>query len=305
MISVKDALNLIRSNQPVLGTEQIAVADALGRTLSEDIKSTMNLPPFSAANMDGFAISSSEFQDQLQLIGESSAGHPFEGEINAGEAVRISTGARLPKGADRILIQENANFTKDLVTVKKAPNEDTHIRPLGSDYKVGDVLLKAGQTLSAPQLMLCLAAGLETLKVSKKPKLALLSTGDELSPPGTELEDGKIYASNALGLKALLDSWKIDVTIFDGIRDNQDDITNTISKLSEFDLIVPIGGASIGPHDLMRPSFNAAGFEIIFDRLAMRPGKPCWMGRRDKQICLLYTSPSPRDQRGSRMPSSA
>lgn len=284
MISVQDALKYVRSHRPTLGHEKISIEDALGRMLAEDLISPLNMPPFPAANMDGYAVSSCEPQQRLKIIGDAAAGHPFAGRISHGEAVRISTGAMVPTGADRVLIKENVAAEPEEVSVKIAPRKDAHIRSLGLDFKTGESLLKAGQILNAAQLTICAAAGIANLSVLKKPTLALLSCGDELIAAGLELEAGQIYAANSVGLKALLESWGVEVSFYGPIEDSADSLANIISELSDFDIIVPIGGASIGIHDLMRPSFKATGFDLLFESVALRPGKPCWMGRKETQI---------------------
>lgn len=286
MISVEEALEHIRSNRPELGDELISIQDALGRILSEDVIASLNMPPFTSANMDGYAVADCKARYPLNIIGYSAAGHPFAGKVRMGEAVRISTGAMIPSGADRVLIKENATEGQDKVIVRIAPKKGTHIRPLGSDFKTGETLLKAGQILRVADLTICAAAGITKLLVLKKLTLALLSCGDELVPAEKDLQTGQIYAANTVGLAALLRSWSVEVTIFDPVKDTADSISSVLSKLSNFDIIVPIGGASVGDHDLMRPSFKAAGFKLLFEKVPLRPGKPCWMGRRDEQIVL-------------------
>ena len=180
MISVQDALHHIRSNRPELGQEQISIEHAMGRILSIDMIATLDMPPFPSANMDGYAVLNCKAQDRLTIIGDSAAGHPFSGKMNSGEAVRISTGAMLPLGADRILVKEDAVTELDTLIVRAAPIKDQNIRPLGSDFKTGETLVKAGQVLRAPHLSLCAASGHTKLPVFKKPTIALLNCGDEL-----------------------------------------------------------------------------------------------------------------------------
>ena len=284
MISVQDALALIRSHRPTPTAETVVIAEAMGRVVTRGVIARMDMPPFAASNMDGYAVSDCQTGDKLEVIGESSAGHPFLGTVTHGEAVRISTGAMMPHGGDRVLIQEHAERDNGFIIVKNAPRAGKHVRATASDFAVGAPLLKPGHRLTPADLTLISAAGHTTIEVQRKPKLAIFSTGDELQPAGKPLSEGEIYAANTIGLKPLLESWGAEVTDYGILRDTAEAVADLLPHLSTYDIIVPIGGASIGDHDHMRPSFRAAGFEMLFETVAVRPGKPSWMGKTANQI---------------------
>jgi len=286
MISVQTALSLIESHKPRPLAETVLTAKAIGRTLIQDVNAKLSMPPFTASNMDGYALIHCAAGDTLDIIGESSAGMPFNGRINQGQSVRISTGAMVPEGADRILIQEQAIRNDDKLTVKALPKVGQHIREVGSDFHARELLLKANRHLKASDLTLLAAAGHAEVTVKSKLRCAIFSTGDELRPVGETLDAGKIYAANAIGVIPLLEQWGADVTNFGILPDNPKVIAAKLNKLSEFDIIIPIGGASVGDHDHLRPVLREAGFNMIFETLALRPGKPSWMAKKKKQIAF-------------------
>ena len=284
MISVQDALAIIHTHRPMPKGETVQIARANHRVLMEDVTAKINMPPFASSNMDGYAVSDCQTGDRIKVIGESAAGHPFNGPVKRGTAVRISTGAMMPQGADRVLMQEQATLIGDVVKVKTAPVLGKHIRSKASDFAVGTPLLKSGQRLEAADLTLLAAAGHAEVQVRRRLKLAIFSTGDELQPTGATLSEGEIYASNTIGLKPLLEKWGAEVTDLGILRDSPEALTELCSSLEGYDIIVPIGGASIGKHDHMRPSFRAAGYDILFEKIAVRPGKPSWMAKKDNMI---------------------
>ena len=286
MISVQTALSLIESHSPRPMAETVATAEAMGRTLAHDVKAKLSMPPFTASNMDGYALSQIETGDTLEIIGESSAGTPFTGTISQDQAVRIATGAMVPDGADRVLIQEHVIRDGERLTVMTQPKAGEHIRLIGSDFQLGAPLLKANHHLQAPDLTLLAAAGHKKLTVNAKLRCAIFSTGDELSPVGKPLKAGEIYAANAIGLIPLLEGWGADVTDFGILPDDPNVISAQVKKMSDFDIIIPIGGASVGDHDHLRPVFRAAGFDMIFEQVALRPGKPSWMAKNKAQIAF-------------------
>jgi molybdopterin molybdotransferase len=236
--------------------------------------------------MDGYAITACKTGDSLEIIGESAAGTPFDGVVGQGQAVRISTGAMIPRGADRVLIQEKGERDGRNLTVNAAPEAGTHIRPAGSDFHSGDPLFGPGHRLTAADLTLLAAAGHATIKVQSKRRIAIFSTGNELRAVGETLTPGQIHAANAVGLIPLLESWGADVTDLGILPDEPDIIAARLERLSDVDIIVPIGGASVGDHDHLRPGFRNAGFEMIFETVALRPGKPSWMATKEKQIAF-------------------
>lgn len=286
MISVQTALSLIELHRPSPMAETVAIVEAMGQTLAHDVNAELSMPPFAASNMDGFALTSCETGDILEIIGESSAGTPFTGIVSQGQAVRISTGAMVPKGADRILIQEQAIRDGDKLTVKTSPKARQHIRDIGSDFQTSAPLFKAHHQLQAADLTLLAAAGHQTVSVQSKRRIAIFSTGNELRPVGEPLKAGEVYAANSIGLKPLLELWGASVTDFGILPDDPKIIAAHVKKMSDFDIIIPIGGASVGDHDHLRPVFRAAGFGMIFKTVALRPGKPSWMAKNKAQIAF-------------------
>lgn len=286
MISIQTALAHVETYYPTPSVETVGISDAVGRTLSCDVMAKISMPPFSASNMDGYALTPCKSGDVLEIIGESSAGTPFNRRVSQGQAVRISTGAMVPDGADRILIQEEAIRDGDRVTVKTRPKAGKHIRKIGSDFQIGEPLFKANHHLQASDLTLLAAAGHAAVSVNTKLRCAIFSTGNELRSIDEPLYDGEIYAANSIGLRPLLEGWGAKVTDFGILPDDPKIIAAQLNTMPEFDIIIPIGGASIGDHDHLRPVFRAAGFDMIFDTVALRPGKPSWMAKKDTQIAF-------------------
>lgn len=284
MISVQDALAHINAVRPTTTVETVAVTEAIGRVLTDDLPALLDMPPFLAANMDGYATSECQSADRMNIIGESAAGHPFAGHVSESQAVRISTGAMLPSGAERVLMQEHVNRIGNEITVKLVSTSEKHVRAAASDFVTGTILLKAGHRLHAGDLTLAAAAGHFQIRVLRKCKVAMFSSGDELQPVGKELPAGQIYAANSVGLKPLLERWGADVTNLGIVKDSPEAISSLLSQVADYDIILPIGGASVGDHDHMRPSFRDAGFQVLFETVAVRPGKPSWMGKKINQI---------------------
>ena len=286
MISVQNALGHIRSVTHAPKSEAVPIGAALGRILAKDVSALIDMPPFITANMDGYAVSTCKAGDSLTVIGESAAGRAFEGSVAPGTAVRVSTGAVMPEGADRVLIQENTHWTDGEISVLRTPENENHVRHAGSDFSAGTNLLSSGHRLRAADLTLLAAAGYAELSVTRNLKVATFSSGDELQTPGTDLQTGNIYAANSIGLKSLLDSWGADVFDFGIVTDKPEAVDRLLPQLTDFDLIVPIGGASVGDHDHMRPAFARAGYDFFFNSVAIRPGKPSWLARKDNQNVL-------------------
>lgn len=285
LLSVADALAKILAAIPdPVEAETVAVQDAGGRTLADDVRATRTQPPFPASAMDGYAVRAADIAAvpaTLRLIGTSAAGHGFSGTLRAGEAVRIFTGAPVPAGADAILIQENAEADGERVTARDSVAAGRFLRRAGLDFGEGETLLRAGETLDARRLALAASAGHATLPVRRRPRVAVLATGDELVRPGERPAWDQIVASNGLAL-ALLAREAGAETIDLGIA------TDDLAALREAvgraraagaDLLVTLGGASVGDHDLVQAALGAEGMELGFWRVALRPGKPLMHGR--------------------------
>jgi len=276
LLPVEEAMELLVAHQLILASEYAPLSDALGARLAAPVIANLTQPPIAVSAMDGYAVQLRDVRDagqSLTVIGESAAGAPFEGDVSEGEAVRIFTGAEVPFGADHIVIQEHATRDGNIMTTRRGAEIARHIRRAGIDFSKGDTLLKAGQRLGPAEIAVAAAANHADLMIEKRPVIALLANGDELRPPGSVLTHGQIVSSNSHGLSALVHKMggePLDVGI---ARDSVDDILSKIDAASEADVILPIGGASVGDHDHMRTAFLEAGFEIIFSKIAVRPGK--------------------------------
>ena len=294
MISVSEAITLLlehRSSRPVI---TMALANCLGATLAEDIKAKITLPPLAASAMDGYAVKLSDVRKagvKLTVIGESPAGHPFQGTVNMGEAVRIFTGGAVPKGADHIVIQENAEREDDILTTLFDNETPRHIRQAGIDFAKGDTLLTKGTVIGPMHIAIAAAANHAVLPIYKRPVIALIANGDELKVPGSEVFETDIISSNPAGLGALIRHWGGEVMDMGIASDSLEAITSLIHKAKDADIIVPVGGASVGDHDYMRDAFKTCGLTSIFEKVAVRPGKPTWFGTLksktgDEQVVL-------------------
>lgn len=285
LVPADEALAMVLSNAVPTTIESIALKDAASRVLAEDLISRRTQPPFDASAMDGYAVLAKDVQNvpaTLNVIGESAAGHPFDGTLSSGEAVRTFTGAIIPQGADTIIIQENTTAEPGKVTVLTSALEGKFIRRAGMDFATGDKLLQKGDVLDAPRLSLAASMNYPSVNVYRKPLVALLTTGDELVLPGEELKPGQIIASNLYGLIALVEENGGEVLNLGIITDTMEALQTAIDEaLSKgVDIIVSTGGASVGDHDLVKPAMENAGFQFEFHKLAMRPGKPLLFAKR-------------------------
>jgi len=281
-LSVDEALALLLAGARPLDSERIAIAAAHGRVLAEPLTARLTQPPFDASAMDGYAVRAADVATlpaRLKLIGESAAGHPFDGRIGAGEAIRIFTGAPVPQGADAVVIQEDTARDGANVIVQGDNVELGNIRPRGGDFGAGMQLLDAGRRLGPRELSLAASMGYGEVSVWRRPKVAILSTGDELVPPGETPGVGQIVSSNHLGIGALMHSIGADVVQLGIARDTQASLIEHVERAKEADVLVTIGGASVGDHDLVAPVLTQQGMELAFWKIAMRPGKPLMSGR--------------------------
>lgn len=290
MISVAEAFGLILQHRPRCKTHKLPIADAYRKTLADDVRAKVSKPPQAVSAMDGYAVRLSNVRKQnavLQIIGEAPAGRPFGGKVSDGQAVRIFTGAELPAGANHIVIQEDVFRTGDTIECKGAYEQPRHIRVAGLDFSEGDEVLAKGTVLSAYDISIAASANHAELNVFRPLNVALISNGDELKPPGSKLKPGEIIASNQMGLGALAQEWGADIIDLGIASDSVGAILEKIAEApASTDVFVAIGGASVGDHDHMRRAFSAAGFEFIFEKIAIRPGKPTWFARRGDQ-CVL------------------
>jgi molybdopterin molybdotransferase len=282
MLPVAEALARITAGVTPLEAETVPLADAAGRVLAADVVSALTQPPFRSSAMDGYAVRSSDVQTlpaRLKLVGESGAGHPFGGEVGPGETVRIFTGAPVPSGADLIVIQENVTPLGPIAEVRELSEED-FLRPEGFDFTAGQALLRAGRRLTARDVMLAAQANVTALAVTRRPLVAILASGDELVEPGEIPGAGQIVSSIPAGLAALIRNAGAEPRLLGIARDTMASLAEKLGRAGQADILVTIGGASVGEHDLVRHALEEAGFTIAFHNVAMRPGKPLMFGVR-------------------------
>ncbi len=280
MISVEEALSHILDLFEPVGTEQVPISKAQGRVLAEDVIATHDQPPFASSAMDGYAVRAedAEIGARLDVIGKSAAGSGFEGPLGAGEAVRIFTGAPVPVGATKIVLQENVTREQRQIEITDGPNESSFIRPAGGDFKTG-TRLSAPRHLGPSDIGLIAAMNVAKVTVRRKPTFSLLATGDELMPPGGELGPDQIASSNNYALKALIEQFGGAARLLPIARDDEDSLRTILGLCEDADVIVTLGGASVGDHDLVRQVAEDSGLETSFYKVAMRPGKPLMAGR--------------------------
>ena len=281
MISVREALDHILALSDALPSEDIALQYAQGRVLAQTVTANRDQPPFAAAAMDGYAIRATDLAagaQTWQVIGESAAGHPFSSPVAAGQATRIFTGAPLPQGTDHVLIQENVCAKDGQITLIDGPNDAAHRRPAGSDFTKGHQL-RAPRRLSAQDIALLAAMNVPRPNVTRRPKVALIATGDELVQPGDAPRDDQIIASNSYGLAAMLQKAGAEARILPIARDRLGSLAEVFALTRDADLVLTIGGASVGDYDLVAQAAAEFGLEQSFYKVAMRPGKPLMAGR--------------------------
>ncbi len=295
-LTVEDALERILATvEPISDVEEVSLFDAQERVLARPLPSKLTQPPFTASAMDGYAVRALDVASlpaTLRVIGEAAAGHAFNRPVLPGEAVRIFTGAPLPPLADAIVIQENTKREGDLVHVLDGTPDGEHVRPLGGDFAAGDVLVDAGRVLNARTITLAAAAGYASLPVRRRPVVALLATGDELVLPGEAPREDQIVCSNPLGIAAMVRQAGGAPRFLGIARDNREDLKAHLERARDADIIVTIGGASVGDHDLVGPVLAEMGLSLAFWKIAMRPGKPLMFGRLgDQRVIGLPGNP--------------
>jgi molybdopterin molybdotransferase len=279
-LSVIDARARMLATVAPLGAELVSLEGALGRTLAAALTARRDQPPFDASAMDGWAIRRADLRPgaRLGIVGESAAGRPYPGQLGPRDAVRISTGAPVPSGADWVVIQENTQRQNDVVILGGgALGGPSHIRPRGGDLAEGAEVLSVGQTLNPWQIALAAAAGHNDLPVVRRPRVAVLVNGEELAAPGVAPGPWQIADSGGPGLSALISAWGAAPQRLPPARDSQTQITAVLRDV-QADLIVIIGGASVGDHDLVKPALADLGLGLLVETINVRPGKPTWFG---------------------------
>lgn len=284
LMPVAEALKHVLDGAEPLPTQAVPLAEAFGRVLAEDLVALRTQPPDAVSAMDGYAVRAADVANApaaLTVIGTVAAGHPFDGTVGSGQAARIFTGGVLPPGADTIVIQENTVRDGERVVVQSPAQAGRNVRKPGLDFRQGDVLLRRSHRLTARDLMLAAAMNHPTVPVHRRAKVALLATGDELVPPGSQPGPGEIVYSNGFGLSALARSEGADVLDL-GIAPDRVDATAAAVRRAweaQCDVLVTMGGASVGDHDVVQQALAGEGLELAFWRIALRPGKPMMHGR--------------------------
>ena len=281
MISVDDARARILSGLHSMPAEIVALANAWNRVTAEPVIARLTQPPADVSAMDGYALRAADggLRASLRVIGEAPAGHPFEGSVGPGQAVRLFTGSVIPSGADAILLQEDADRGGDTVVVNEAVVADRHIRRAGQDFSVGDAVIPAGRRLTARDVGLAAAANHPWLGVHRKPRVAVLATGDEIAMPGDPIPAGGIVSSNSHALAALVRAMGGEATVLPVAKDTTEAVAAVADQVVGFDLLVTTGGASVGDYDLVMSGLRTRGLEVDFWQIAMRPGKPLLFGK--------------------------
>ncbi|WP_398482277.1 gephyrin-like molybdotransferase Glp [Tardiphaga sp.] len=279
-----DAMAAILNGAEGLPEETVTLEDAFHRVLARDVASLRTQPPEAMSAMDGYAVRAADatLGARLNVIGEISAGRPFDRALAGGEALRIFTGGVVPAGADGIVIQEDTTRDGDIVVINEAATAGKHIRAAGVDFKQGDVLLRAGIRLTDRDLALAAGMNHPHVPVRRRPVVAMLATGDELVLPGATPGPGQIVLSNGYALRALARAEGAEVIDLGIARDTLESTTAAIRRAIELnvDVLITTGGASVGDHDLVQQSLIEAGVGMAFWKIAMRPGKPMMHGRR-------------------------
>ena len=295
MISVEEARRRLLAPLAALAAEQVALSEAVGRVLAEDVAARRTQPPFAVSAMDGYAVRAADVARvpaRLKVVGSVPAGQAYAGTVGSGEAVRIFTGAPVPSGADTIVIQEDTERDGDIVTVREAAPPGHYVRPAGLDFRAGDIGLRAGRLLTARDVGLAAAMNRPWLLLRRRPRIAILPTGDEVVMPGDPVGPNQIVSSNGLALAALVAQCGGIPVHLPIAPDDSTALQRIAAGASGADFLVTTGGASVGEHDLVRDALEASGLTLDFWKIAMRPGKPLMVGRyRDTPMLGLPGNP--------------
>lgn len=287
MISVEEALAACLALVQPVGTERVGLTEASGRVLAQDVIALRDQPPFAASAMDGYALRLADrvAGARLSVVGEAPAGRAWEGHIGPGQALRIFTGAPMPEGAECVVMQEDVTREGAMIVLGDRLDEGTNSRASGCDFRAG-ARLAAPRRLSPADIALCAAMNAPVLTVARRPEVALIATGDELVSPGEAPRADQIIASNIYGLKAMIEAEGCRARLLPIARDTRESLTQVFALAKGADLIVTIGGASVGDHDLVAGVAAELGMERAFYKVAMRPGKPLMAGRL-RQAAML------------------
>lgn len=288
MITFDEAVRRIEVIARPLGSEEVSISEASGRVLAAPVIARVDSPPADCSAMDGYAARDGDLPGSLRVIGESFAGGGFDLGVEPGTCVRIFTGAPVPGGADRVVIQEDVERVGDQAHMPACGAKPRFIRARGSDFRAGQMLLEAGQQLTPRALVTAAGADLAQVTVWRQPRVVILSTGDELAAPGeARRSPGRVPESASYGVAALAKQWGAE---FRGSRRLRDDLQTmraaAVEALAEADLVVVIGGASVGEKDFAQAMFEPVGLDLMFSKVAIKPGKPVWLGRCREALVL-------------------
>jgi molybdopterin molybdotransferase len=311
LLTLEEAQERILAAARPLAAELVPIASAAGRVVAEDVRAQVDLPPFASSAMDGYAVRSADLPGTLDIVGESAAGSPHEGRLEAGATVAISTGAVVPDGADAVVPVEVVVKTANGVEFAQKAKAGANVRPAGSDVAAGGVVVPAAVRLTPARLAAAAAAGLAAVSCGRRPRLALLATGSELVAPGEPLRPGEIYESNGLMLAAALAS-DAEVLAEPPAADDEATLRAALERGLAADVLVTSGGVSVGEHDLVRSVERDLGVEEIFWRVSIKPGKPISFGVRGETLvfglpgnpvsalvgCELFVKPALRALQG-------
>jgi molybdopterin molybdotransferase len=282
MLSVQEAFDLVVAGFTPLSSETVSLEQAHGRVLSEDVSAKLFHPPADVSSMDGYAVRAEDVANvptTLTQVGESAAGGRFDGHIKPGQTARIFTGAPVPDGADAIVIQENTEASGNQIKVLKGAPKGKFVRPKGMDFSNGDILLKAGQVMTARDIATAAAMNCPWLRVHRKPKIAVLATGNELVMPGEPVGPGQIISSNSVALASYVAACGGQTINLGIAKDTEESLLECLKGAKGADLLVTMGGASVGDYDLVGKVLDDQGMDLGFYKVAMRPGKPLIFGR--------------------------
>jgi molybdopterin molybdotransferase len=289
MISVDEARARILAALRPTAAEIVPLANAWGRVTASPVLSRVTQPPRDVSAMDGYALRAADggLDASLRVVGSAPAGHPWAGCLGAGEALRIFTGSVVPDGADAILLQEDAVAEGPCVRVKEAVTAARHIRRAGQDFTEGDMLVPAGKRLNARDIGLIAAGNHPWVSVHRRPRIALLATGDEIALPGEPIPPGGVVSSNSHALAALVRAAGGEPMVLPVAPDNRDAISTAVDAVRGADMLVTTGGASVGEHDLVQDALRARGMALDFWQIAMRPGKPLMFGMLPDGVAMV------------------
>ena len=312
LLSLEEAQGRVLARARRLSPEPVPSADAAGRVTAADVRARVDLPPFASSAMDGFAVRAGDLPGTLRIAGESAAGRPFEGQVEPGCAVAVSTGAVVPEGADAVVPVERVCRRDNRVEIPQPVVAGAHVRPCGGDVAAGEVVVPAGLRLTPARLAAAAASGAAELPCARRPRVVVLATGSELVDPGEPLGPGQIYETNSLMLSSALAAVGAEVLVGPPVADDAQALREALERGLAADVLVTSGGVSVGEHDLVRAAERELGVEEVFWRVAIKPGKPVSFGVRGATLvfglpgnpvsalvgCELFVKPALRALQG-------